>query len=79
MEAMKVELNEKELIFIKWSILHARMYRNMTLPHGVVLWEEDWMQPFLDKIYYAIDHTKLATSLEETTKEDTQTSSNSSI
>tara|TARA_R100001230_G_C5530133_1_gene64364 strand:- start:152 stop:373 length:222 start_codon:yes stop_codon:yes gene_type:complete len=73
---MKLELNEKELVYIKWHLLSNKMYKDMTLPHGVVLWEEVWMQPFLDKIYDAINRTKLATSLEEATKEDTQTSSN---
>ena len=47
---MKLELNEKELVYIKWHLLSNKMYKDMTLPHGVVLWEEVWMQPFLDKI-----------------------------
>ena len=71
---MKVELNEKELIYIKWHLLSNRMYKGMKLPHNVVHWEEEWMQPFIDKIYDAINHSKLATPLEKATKEDTQTS-----
>ena len=73
---MDVDLTEKELNYIKWNLRASRMYKGMRLPHDVVLWQDEWMQPFINKIYDAIERTKLATSLEKTTKKNTQTSSN---
>ena len=73
---MDVDLTEKELNYIKWNLRANRMYKGMKLPHDVVLWQDEWMQPFINKIYDAIERTKLATSLEKTTKKNTQTSSN---
>ncbi len=52
---MDVDLNKKELRYIKNCLLSSRMYRGMELPHGVVLWKDEWMNPFLDKITNALD------------------------
>jgi len=52
---MDVDLNKKELKYIKNNLLSSRMYRGMELPHGVVIWNDEWMEPFINKIYHALE------------------------
>ena len=44
-----------ELQYIKSKLLSSKMYRGMEIPHGVVIWKDEWMNPFIEKITHALD------------------------
>ena len=49
-------LNEKELLLVRGCLRLKRMYKGMKhAPHGVVVWEDDWMQDSLDRCQAELD------------------------
>tara|TARA_B000000557_G_scaffold215135_1_gene181751 strand:+ start:4712 stop:4912 length:201 start_codon:yes stop_codon:yes gene_type:complete len=51
MKEDKMELTRNELIVLRGALSWKRMYKGMKhAPHGVIIWEDDWMQDSLDKI-----------------------------
>ena len=46
-----MKLTRNELIVLRGALSVKRMYKGMKhAPHGVVVWDETWMQESLDKV-----------------------------